>query len=134
MRKKFEEFIKSDFGLEIRNEGEVIFNSKKSGIQGLLEFIKNDIKPVNDLIIFDKKVGNAVALLCVYLKTKEVYGLIGSETAKETLEKSDIKFYFSKIIPNILNKEETDICPMEKKSLNKTSEEFLELLKKENIF
>ena len=96
IKKLFEKFIKSDFGLEIWSGGKIISRSKKSGIQGLLEFIKKNRKLSKDLIIFDKKVGNAVALLCVYLKAKEVYGVVGSKTAEETLKKAGIKYLFFK--------------------------------------
>ena len=126
---KFAKFLKSDFGLEIWSDEKVIFHSKRSGLQGLLQFIGKNENSAKDLVIFDKKVGNAAALLCAYVKAKEVFGLVGSETAKETFEKFRIKFYFSKTIPNILNKEETDICPMERMSLGKTPAEFLNLLK-----
>lgn len=145
MTKEFEKFKKSDFGLEIWNGGKVIFHSKKSGIQGLLEFIKKKEKTTKDLtplrnkfltglVIFDKKVGNAVALLCVYLRVKEVYGAVGSQSAEKTLKENKIKFHFSKTISNILNKAETDICPMEKMSLGNTPAEFLDLLKTKGVY
>jgi len=147
MIKEFEKFVKSEFGLEIwltplethkgflmGTGGKAVFHSKKEGIKGLLEFIAKKKKVDKDLIIFDKKVGNAAALLCVYLKVKEVYGVIGSQSAGKTLKKNKIKFYFSKTIPNILNKDETDICPMEKMSLSKTPKEFLNSLKIKGYF
>jgi len=127
--KEFEKFIKSEFGLEIWAGGKIIFRSRKSGIQGLLQFIKKNKKPTKDLIIFDKKVGNAAALLCTYLKTKEVCGVVGSKSAEITLKKNKIKFHFSKTIPYILNQKGIDICPMEKLSLLKTPKAFLNLLK-----
>lgn len=126
-------FAKSDFGLEIWSKREVIFKSKKESIQGLLEFIEKNGKTQKVLTVFDKKIGNAVALLCVYLGTNEVFGIIGSETAKETLENSKIKFYFLKTIPYMLNRNKTDICPIEKLSFSKTPEVFLDLLKEKGF-
>jgi len=133
MNKEFEKFAKSDFGLEIWAGGKAVFSSKKEGIKGILEFIKKKKRTTKDLIVFDKKVGNAVSLLCVYLKAKKVYGVVGSQSAGKTLKKNKIKFHFSKTIPNILNKYETDLCPMEKMSLKKTPEIFLDLLKTKGI-
>ena len=133
MTKEFEKFLKNDFGLEIWHQGKIIFRSKKEGISGLLDFIKKPGRKVRNLIVFDKKVGNAVALICAYLKAKEVYGATGSNPAKKTLKKFKIKFHFSKTIPNILNKDETNICPMEKMSLGNTPAEFLDLLKIKGI-
>ncbi len=133
MKKEFEKFIKSDFGLEIWHQEKIIYRSKKEGISGLLEFIKKRGRKIRNLTVFDKKVGNAVALLCVFLGAKEVYGATGSNLAKKTLKKFKIKFHFSKTIPYILNQKGTDICPMEKMSLKKTPEIFLDLLKTKDI-
>ncbi len=124
MNKEFEKFKEGGFSLEIWSGKKVIFHSKKSGLQGLLEFIKKNKKIPKNLVVFDAKVGNAAALLCVYLKAKEVYGIAGSKLAAETLNNFKVKFYFSKTIPNILNKDETGLCPMEKLSLSKTPQEF----------
>jgi len=133
MKKEFEKFVKGKFGLEIRSKNKLIYRSKKENIFGLLEFIKKYGRRSRNLIIFDRKVGNAVALLCAYLKVKEVYGATGSNPAKKTLKKFKIKFHFSKTIPNILNKDETDICPMEKMLLGNTPAEFLDLLKTKGV-
>jgi hypothetical protein len=130
MKILFEKFIKSDFGLEIYSGKKLIFRSKKEKIQGLLEFAKKFKKLPKNLIVFDKKVGNAVALLSVYLGAREVFGVVGSDSAEKTLRKFRIKFHFLKTIPHILNKKGTDICPMEKLSRSKTPKEFYNLVKK----
>ncbi len=134
MRQKFEEFLKSSWGLELclpagRQGLKIIFRSKKSGVKGLLDFIKESGEKRAGLIIFDKIVGQAVVLLAVYLKAKEVYGGTGSELAVNALEKYKIKFYFQKTVPNILNRDKTDLCPLEKLSIDKTPEEFYNSLK-----
>ncbi|MFH1423684.1 MAG: DUF1893 domain-containing protein [Candidatus Nealsonbacteria bacterium] len=154
MKQKFDEFLKSSWGLELWLGNEIIFRSKKSGVRGLLDFIlaseremkaclhferarqENGESHINersenqeDIIIFDKIVGQAVAFLAAYLKAKEVYGATGSELAAQALEKHKIKFYFRKTVPNILNKDKTDLCPMEKLSIAKTPEEFYNSLK-----
>jgi len=122
MKKEFERFFFSNLTLQIWLGEKLIFKSKKEGVRGLVEFIKKYRRRYKNLIAFDKVVGNAAALLFVYLKVKEVYGIIGSNLAKKTLRKYKIKFYFKKTISNILNKEKTDICPMEKISKTKTPE------------
>lgn len=129
VRKQFEKFVAGGFGLEIWSGKRVVFQSKKEGIKGLAEFIRKHGQRFQNLTVFDKKVGNAVALLCAYLKVKEVYGVVGSELAGKTFKKFKIRFLFLKTIPNILNKTETDICPIEKLSFLKTPEEFRDLVK-----
>ena len=80
-------------------------------------------------MFFKKMGGGGAALLAVYLRAKEVYGSLGSEPAAKTLRKYKIKFYFQRIIPSILNKNQTDICPIEKLSFNKTPKELYHCLR-----
>jgi len=134
MKNNFKNFLKSKFNLEIWAENKIIFRSKKKGIKGFLDFIKKPKKKFKNLIVFDTKVGNAVALLCVFIKAKEVYGKIGSKIAKKTLKKFKIKFYFLKTIPFILNKEKKDFCPLEKLSILKNPKAFYKLLKERRLF
>jgi len=129
IKENFERFVKSDFGLEIYSKEKLIFRSKKESISGLLTFIKKHGRKTRNLIIFDKKVGNAVALLSVYIRAKEVFGVVGSKSAEKTFKKFKIKPHFLKTIPRILNKKETDICPLEKLSFSKTPKEFYGLVK-----
>lgn len=144
IKENFERFVKSNFGLEIYSKEKLIFRSRKESIQGLLKFIKKsksfpkDLTPIRNkfltgLTVFDKKVGNAVALLCVYLNAKEVFGVVGSKSAQKTFKKFKIKFHFLKTIPNILNKKGNDICPTEKMSFGKTPTAFLKLFERKSF-
>ncbi len=128
MKQKFEEFLKSVWELEVWTGGRIIFRSQKSGVGGLLDFVIEQGEKHEGIIIFDKIVGQAVALLAAYLKAREVYGDVGSEFAIKALEKYKIKFYFQKTFPNILNRDKTGLCPFEKLSLGKTPQEFYNCL------
>lgn len=128
MKQEFEKFLKSSWGLELWLGNKTIFRSKKSGVRGLLDFINERGGGQEGIVIFDKIVGQAVAFLAAYLGAKEVYGGTGSELAAKALEKYKIKFHFQKTIPNILNRDKTDLCPMEKLSIDKAPEEFYKCL------
>jgi len=129
MPKEFESFAQGRFALEIRQKGKIIFRSKEEGVGGLLTFIqKHGQSRYRDLIIFDRIIGRAAALLFAYLKAKEVYGVIGSKAAARALKKFKIKFYFKKTVIGILNKRKTGPCPMEKLSRVKTPKELYNLL------
>jgi len=130
MNKEFERFVKTKFTLEIRQRGKILFRSKRDGVSGLLLFIKKYGRKYKNLVFFDKVVGRAAALLFVYLKAKEVYGVIGSKPAARVLYKFKIKYYFKKTVPGIINKTKTGPCPMEKLSKGKTPEKLYNLLKK----
>ena len=120
--------MKSAWGLEIYSQEKVVFRSKKPGVKGLLDFIKKHKRHYKNLIIFDKKVGRGVALFAAYLKASEVYGNTGSKLAAKVLRECKIKFYFSKTIPYILNKQGNGLCPIEKLSIDKTPEKFYNCL------
>lgn len=124
MKKEFEKFLKSPFGLEIRSGEKIVFRSKKAGVRGLVEFIKRYGKRFKNLIIFDKIVGQGAALLAAYLSAEKVYGKTGSKLAEKTLKRFKIKIYFKKTVDNILDKKKKDLCPLEKKSFSRTPEEF----------
>lgn len=129
MKEQFDFFLKSSWGLELWLGQKLVFRSKKSGVKGLLDFIKRRGRRYNNLVIFDKIVGQGAALLAVYLKAKVVYGKTGSKLAAKTLKKYKIAFYFQKTILNILNKDQTDTCSIEKLSIGKTPEKFYNCLK-----
>lgn len=130
MKKLFEKFSLSLFSLEIRSGKKLLFRSKERGIKGLVRFIqKNNKHFPKNLIVFDKKIGSGAALLCAYFKAKEVFAVTGSKLAEKTLKKFRIKFYFSNIVPKILNKNNDGLCPIEKLSLRKTPGRFYELVK-----
>lgn len=130
MQKEFEKFLNSSWELEIRQKDKIIFRSKKSGVRGLLDFVnKPGKRRYKDLVIFDKIVGRGAALLAIYLKAKIVYGALGSESAANVLKEYKIEFYFQENCANILNRDKSDLCPIEKLSLSKNSEEFLNCFK-----
>lgn len=124
MKQKFDKFLKTAWGLEVWTTKKMVFRSKKSGVRGLLDFINKHGRRHEGLIIFDKIVGQGVAFLAAYLKAKEVYGGAGSRLAAKALKKYKIRFYFQNTVPNILNRDKTDLCPLERLSVDKTPEEF----------
>lgn len=140
MEKEFKRFLISAWELEVWVGEKIIFRSKKSGVRGLLDFVNGYGRRYGNLVIFDKIVGRGVALLIVYLKVKncenvscrdekrsrslEVYGALGSELAAKVLKQHKVKFHFEKTVPNILNRDGSSICPIEKLSFDKSPEEF----------
>jgi len=125
IKEKFKKFLNSSWGLEISQKEKIIFRSKKSGVRGLLDFInKRESRSCDNLVIFDKIVGRGAALLAIHLKAKIVYGELGSKLAARALRKYKIDFYFRQICANILNRDKSGLCPIEKLSLGKTPEEF----------
>lgn len=74
----------------------------------------------------DKVVGRATAYLYVLLGVKEVWAAVMSEAAAEVLNRHGITAAQEKLVPNIINRQGTGICPFEEAVLNsQTPEEAL---------
>jgi len=84
------------------------------GIKTLAEAIGGDKGFFAGALAADKTVGRAAALLFVYAEVAEVYGAVMSESAAEVLKEYGIKFSYGRLVPNILDRTGSDVCPMEK--------------------
>lgn len=98
------------------DEKEIIVSDQK-GIIPLLELI-NSNKELSNFSIADKVVGKAVAILILKANIKNVYAKTLSVSAKNLLEKRHINVKYSFLVDIIKNKDNTDICPMEKAIAN----------------
>jgi len=113
------ELLKKDLNLVIVKKGAAIFETKSPGISGLLEAIeKFDKEGLNGSFVADKVVGRAAALLCVYCEVSTVYAVVLSRGGKDVLENHGVAFEFEDLVPNVLNKQKTDVCPFEKAVAN----------------
>jgi hypothetical protein len=81
------------------------------------------------VVIYDKVMGNAAALLAVIVKAGEVYSPLGSELAVKTLDRFGIKYRLAKIVPFIMRDDGKDLCPMEQFSIGKSPDEFYAVMK-----
>jgi len=124
----FARFVDSRDTFRVYHKGRLIFRSKKEQLRPLLEYIDEFSPRVKGVLIFDRIVGNAAALLLKKAFCLEIYSPLGSEFASRTLSEQGIEYHFSRTVPYIMNKVEDDICPMEKLSLGKNPEEFFQHL------
>lgn len=100
--------------LSIVKNGEIIFENVSNGISGFLEAIEKFGDGLEGTSVADMVAGKAIALLCVYAKVKAVYALILSKGAKSVFEKHAIHHEWNELVENILNVNNTRICPFEK--------------------
>ncbi len=66
----------------------------------------------------DLIVGKAAALLFVKSGVVSVYAKVLSQGGKEVLQKFGVFFEYETLTDNIINRDGTDICPMEKTVAN----------------
>jgi len=124
----FDEFLTGSNTLRVYEAGKLIFASQKDRLLPLVEYIERFAANHREVVIFDKIMGRAAALLCIKANCREVYSPLGSQLAVEVLEEYGIKHHLSQIVPCIRKPNGEDMCPMEKLSLDKKPEEFYRLL------
>ncbi len=125
----FNKFLVSDDSLQVYSDDKLLFSSNKDRLLPLLEYIDRLAPYHQQVVIFDKIMGNAAALLSVKAHCQEVYSPLGSQLAIKTLEKYGIKYHLAETVPCIQKPNGEDMCPMEKLSINKEPEEFYEIIK-----
>ena len=115
--------------LRIYENSNLVFASSKDRLLPLLEYIDSVAPGHSDVVIMDKIMGNAAALLSIVAGGREVYSPLGSQLAVKTLGAYGIEHHITKIIECILRPDGEDMCPMEKLSIGKSPEEFYMSLK-----
>ena len=94
-----------------------------------MEYINRFVPYHQQVVIFDKIMGNAAALLCAKATCQEVHSPLGSQLAIKTLDKYGIKYHLIEIVPYIKKADGEDMCPMERLSVNKEPGEFYEVVR-----
>ena len=93
-------------------DGEIVFSDKR-GISPMMGFIAEG-KDLNGFSAADLIVGKAVAMLFVKCKIKNVFAKTLSRSGKQILERYKIHCEYETLTDKIINRDRTDICPMEK--------------------
>ncbi len=106
--------IREDLSLVIAKKGRVIFETKATGVAGLLEAVETLGNFLTGSSVADKVVGRAAALLIVYSRALSVFAVTISDSGIEVLMEHAIRCEFDNRVPNILSISKTDVCPFEK--------------------
>jgi len=124
----FDKFLASSNTLRVYKGGKLIFASDKDRLLPLVEYLEKFASHHRNVVIFDKIMGRAAALLCIKANCREVYSPLGSQLAVEVLGKRGIKYHLTRTVPCIQTPDEK-MCPMELLSIGKEPEEFYQLIK-----
>jgi len=117
LEKKLAALEQQGVGMIIENHGEkTMYNAP--GVTDLLRLNAEEPERLNGATVTDKRVGKAAATLMITGKVKEVYTPLVSTPAREMLEAAGIPLYAREEIPKMINRDGTDLCPMEKKLLD----------------
>ena len=122
-------FLADNDTLRVYEGDQLIFASSKDRLLPLLQYVTVFAPYHQQVVIFDKIMGNAAALLSVEASCQEIFSPLGSQLAVKTLEKYGIKYHITDIVPYIQQPNGEDMCPMEKLSLDKGPDEFYEVIR-----
>lgn len=90
--------------LEVYHNQDLIFFSDRHWLHPLFDlesFLKETENPVAELLVKDKIIGRAAALILVYLNIKKIHGQTMSRLAKEVLDYYDIVYSYDQLIDRI---------------------------------
>lgn len=119
-----EKLRKENLSLIILKNEKVFYESSEEGMQPLLKAINTlGLSALKGSVVVDKIVGKAAALLVSYFGAREVHCITMSVRATKVLDKQGISYFTERLIPEIMNKVGTDICPFEKTVLNEENPE-----------
>lgn len=101
------------------------------GVKDLHRLLTQEPEILRGASLADKVVGKGAAALMIAGGVKWVYADVISQAAMELFEQSRVDVQYGEIVPNIINRTGTDICPVEKLCQEcKTAEECLPLIDK----
>lgn len=86
----------------------------KRGVQDLHQLLRTSPDTLRGAMIADKVVGKGAAVLMTAGGVRWVYADVISQSALEFLLTHNIEAEYGRVVPNIINRAGTDICPVEK--------------------
>ena len=125
----FDDFLTGNNTLHVYEDSKLIFASDKDRLLPLAEYLDKFAAKHRNVVVFDKIMGRAAALLSIKADCREVYSPLGSQLAVEVLEQYGIKYNLNKIVPCIQKPNQRDMCPMEALSIDKEPEDFYQLIR-----
>ena len=102
--------------------GEII-KFHNPGVKDLFELVETRPEALEGASVADRVIGRGAALLLALGHVGRVYVQIISEPAVLVLQDYDIKVEYDKLVPNIINRNGTDICPVENLTMAMTQPE-----------
>lgn len=107
-----------DQKIVVVKDGQVVFKSMDRGIKPMYYLARNMMDDAKGSSLADRVIGKGAAILCNYLGVKRIYAVLISEKAIEVLDKETIEYEFKEKCEYIKNRDKTDFCPIEKRSLD----------------
>lgn len=112
------ELNNSEYSLIIVKDDKIVYKSKKESVGSIVGLLENHSQLLKESIVADKIIGRAVAMICDYSSVQFCYGKIVSSGAVDIFEKRNLDYKAENIVKAIKNRDNTDLCPIEKLTLD----------------
>jgi len=113
----------NDHSCVVRTATGELLASDEHGILPPLRWLRNSANSGGELAILrgadvaDRVIGKAAALLFAYGGVRSLWAARMSEAARDFLQTTGIVFEYGELVPAILNRDGTGLCPMEQRAL-----------------
>lgn len=100
--------------LAVSRGGKVIFTSRNRGVQDLYCLLKHKPEILKGACAADKVVGKAAAMLYAASGIQGLYADSLSRAAASVLHEAGIRVQYQNMIPFVMNRDRTGMCPVER--------------------
>ena len=104
-------------GVLLTRDGEIV-EFHNPGVKDLYALVSTRPHALDGACVADRVIGRGAALLLVLGKVERVYASLISSQAVEVFQEAGIRVDYDKMVPNIINRDGTDMCPVEKLTMN----------------
>ncbi len=112
LKKAINELNNSDYCCVAIKEDKVYY-ANGIGVKPIMQWLSQDEAFFENAVVADKIIGKAAALLLILSNVKAVYGRVMSDSAIEILTKYNVPYEYGEKVPNIVNRTNTGMCPLE---------------------
>lgn len=117
-----------DCSCVVYKDGDISLYYQK-GVRDLFSLLDSDPEKLAGALIADKVIGKGAAALMILGKVKAVYADVISRPALDLFEDARMEVLYETLVPNIINRAGTGICPVENLCADcETAEECLPLI------
>ena len=107
----------------VRTAADEVIEFHNPGVKDLFELVETRSEALEGASVADRVIGRGAALLLALGHVGRVHAQIISEPAVLVLQDYDIEVEYDKRVPNIINRNGTDICPVENLTMAMTQPE-----------
>lgn len=111
-------------------DSSIVHMAEGKGVAPLLSLYTEQPEKLEGVVVIDKIIGKAAAMILVQGEAAGAYGLVMSAAAKDYLDQYQIKADYELCVDMISNRDQTGICPIERSVLEiENAEEGIEAIR-----